>query len=204
MIYDIIDLLTGIAVIVGIIYLCHWALTRKNSNHYKNDYYYYQQKQETTPEDSGPYFDEDLEKGLNDINLEIEKIQYIKGAYMSKWMFTQNEKQVYYKLNEIAKRNDLILFAKVRLFDLVTPINGHPKYKTNLYKIQAKHVDFVLTKNNLVAKYIIELDDNSHNTNQRKERDKFVDTVLSACGYKVLHIRGVDTDKIQAFIDSGK
>ena len=204
MIYDIIDLLTGIAVIVGIIYLCHWALTRKNSNHYKNDYYYYQPKQETPPEDSGPYFDEDIEKGLNDINLEIEKIQYIKGAYMSKWMFTQNEKQVYYKLNEIAKRNDLILFAKVRLFDLVTPINGHPKYKTNLYKIQAKHVDFVLTKNNLVAKYIIELDDNSHNTNQRKERDKFVDTVLSACGYKVLHIRGVDTDKIQAFIDSGK
>ncbi|RKI63723.1 DUF2726 domain-containing protein [bacterium 1xD42-67] len=110
-------------------------------------------------------------------------------------------KRAYYKLREIAQQQKLILFAKVRLFDLVTPIKGHPKYKTNLYKIQAKHVDFVLAKENLVAKYIIELDDNSHNRPDRKERDRCVDTVLTSCGYKILHITEIDTNTILKFLD---
>lgn len=115
-------------------------------------------------------------------------------------MFTQNEKRAYYKLKEIASKLDLVVFAKVRLFDLVTPIRKHPKYKTNLYKIQAKHVDFVLTKQNLVAKYVIELDDNSHDTAERRERDKFVNTVLETCGYRILHTKEITEEEIKKFI----
>lgn len=117
-------------------------------------------------------------------------------------MFTQHEKRAYYQLREIAKNYNLIVFAKVRLFDLVTPIKSYPKYKTNLYKIQAKHVDFVLAKNNLVAKYIVELDDSSHDRPDRKARDKFVDTVLTTCGYKVLHTREIKESEIINFINT--
>lgn len=125
---------------------------------------------------------------------------YIKEAYQRKWMFTQNEKPAYYKLKEIADKHGLLLFAKVRLWDLVEPVSGHPKYKTNRYRIQAKHVDFVLCKSNLVAKYVIELDDSSHDTKKGKERDQFVDTVLTSCGYKVLHTRTINEEEIERFL----
>lgn len=148
------------------------------------------------------FYDEEIETELQKINQEIEEIQYIKTAYTPKWMFTQHEKRAYYQLREIAKNYNLIVFAKVRLFDLVTPIKSHPKYKTNLYKIQAKHVDFVLAKNNLVAKYIVELDDSSHDRPDRKARDKFVDTVLTTCGYKVLHTREIKESEIINFINT--
>ena len=146
------------------------------------------------------YYDDEIESTLININQEIEQLNYIKTAYTSRWMFTTNEKRAYYKLRKIADQYELILFAKVRLFDLVTPQRYHPKYKTNLYKIQAKHVDFVLTGKNLVAKYIIELDDSSHDTLERKKRDKFVDTVLLTCGYKVFRTREIIETEIEQFI----
>ena len=130
------------------------------------------------------------------VNIDAE----VKQAYMSKWLFTMNEKRAYYKLNDIAKKHNLVVFAKVRLLDLVTPQRNNPKYKTYFYKIQAKHVDFVLTKENLVAKYIIELDDSSHDAPDRTERDQFVDAVVTACGYKILHTREINEDEIERFI----
>ena len=66
--------------------------------------------------------------------------------------------------------------------------------------MQAKHVDFVLCDTKLVARYIIELDDNSHNAPDRAERDQFVDSVLQAVGYRVLRLNAFDEAKIeQAF-----
>lgn len=124
----------------------------------------------------------------------------IKTAYAPKWMFTQNEKRAYYKLSEIASKKGMHLFAKVRLFDLIEPNKTHKNYKANLYRIQAKHVDFVLAKSNLVATHIIELDDSSHDISDRKERDKFVDAVLTSCGYKVLHTREIQEEEIEKFL----
>lgn len=124
----------------------------------------------------------------------------IKTTYAPKWMFTQNEKRAYYKLAEIANKKEMHLFAKVRLFDLIEPNKTHKNYKTNLYRIQAKHVDFVITKSNLVATHIIELDDGSHDTPDRKERDKFVDAVLTSCGYKVLRTREIQEEEISKFL----
>ena len=67
-------------------------------------------------------------------------------------------------------------------------------------KVQAKHVDFLLCDSKLVARYIIELDDNSHIAPDRAERDQFVDSVLQAVGYKVLRLNAFDEVKIeQAF-----
>lgn len=125
---------------------------------------------------------------------ETEATLPIEGAYQKKWMFTYNEKDAYNKLLQIAKEKGYTVFSKVRLLDLVEPSKGTAKYKTYLYKIQSKHVDFVLCDEKLVARVIIELDDGSHDTEERKKRDSFVDQVLTSVGYKVIHTRAITED----------
>lgn len=120
----------------------------------------------------------------------------IIGAYQQRWMFTYNEKDAYQKLQKIAEEKGYTVFAKVRLLDLVEPKRGNPKYKTYFNKIKSKHVDFVLCDKKLVAKIIIELDDSSHDTKDRKERDAFVDEVLKSTGYKIIHTRAI-TEEIK-------
>ncbi len=116
----------------------------------------------------------------------------IQGAYQKAWLFSYNEKDAYNKLKPIAEELGYTIFAKVRLLDLLEPVKGNPKYKTYLYKVQAKHVDFVLCDAKLVARIIIELDDSSHDTEKRKERDAFVDEVVQSVGYKIIHVRAID------------
>jgi len=122
------------------------------------------------------------------------------GKYKSKWLFSYNEKDVYKKLKEIIDKHGLYLCAKVRLLDLIEPISGIPQYKTYFYKIQAKHVDFVICDTKLVAKCIIELDDNSHQSNDRKTRDTFVDEAVTSAGYTIIHILGVNPDNLESQI----
>jgi len=115
----------------------------------------------------------------------------LAGAYQSKALFSPHERDAYRKLKEIADRRGYIIFAKVGLLDLLEPIKNHPKYRTLFNKIQAKHVDFVLCNYELIPDIVIELDDSSHDTPRRKERDKFVDEVLNQCGYRIIHTREI-------------
>lgn len=130
---------------------------------------------------------------------ETDTLPYNK-AYQKKWLLTTSEKAFYRQLSSFAAKKNITVFTKVRLLDLVEPIPNQPRYKTYFYKVQAKHVDFVLCDTKLVARYIIELDDNSHNTPDRMKRDQFVDLVLQAVGYKVLRLNAFDEHRIeQAF-----
>lgn len=124
---------------------------------------------------------------------------YSKG-YKPKWLFSYNEKDAFSKIKNVTDELGLHLFAKVRLYDLVEPKQNVEKKQGHIFKIQAKHVDFVVCDKRLVAKAIIELDDASHDREDRKERDSFVDTVLANCGYKVLHTRAVMRDEIMTFL----
>jgi very-short-patch-repair endonuclease len=126
-----------------------------------------------------------------------EQIRYNR-IYRPKWMFTMHEKEAYFKLKKIVEPLGYTLFAKIRLFDLVEPRYLNEKSQKWLWKIQAKHCDFVLADKKLVARIVIELDDASHDRNDRKERDEFVDSVLKACGYTIIHIRDVDDEAVEA------
>ena len=106
--------------------------------------------------------------------------------------YGKNEAYTSEYIKTFADRNGLFLFAKVRLLDLVEPRRGQQKYKTYFYKIQAKHVDFVLCDAKLVARWVIELDDTSHRRADRAERDTFVDEVLMSTGYTILHMDSFD------------
>ena len=122
--------------------------------------------------------------------------------YMPKWLLTYNEKYAYGEIKAAADELGMTVFTKVRLFDLVEPRHGASRYKTLQYKIQAKHVDFVLCNQKLVAETIIELDDSSHDTAARRERDAFVDEVLKNTGYNVLRYRQVRREIVKTDLEN--
>lgn len=137
-----------------------------------------QPKQETTP----------VQKESS-----AEEIDY-RNAYQAKQLFTRNEWQNYQKLREVARVKNYEVCPKVRLLDIIEPRRGEKKYKTLFYKVQAKHVDFVICDQNMNIKAIIELDDSSHDRKDRQERDQFVDMILQSVGYKVIHTRYINYD----------
>lgn len=136
----------------------------------------------------------DKEKGSSEPTTEPEIAIDFANAYQAQPIFTKNEWQNYKTLRDVAAVKGYIICPKVRLLDIVKPRSGEKKYKTLLYKIQSKHVDFVICDQNMTIKAIIELDDKTHDTEKGKERDAFVDTVLRSVGYKVIHVRYINHD----------
>lgn len=125
-----------------------------------------------------------------DDEVEGQGLSYVKAQYL-----TPREKQFYPYLKEVADKLGYTVSMKARLGDLVTGV--HQKYTSEgskeLFKVQRKHVDFVLfDPNALEVKLILELDDTTHDRQDRVNRDVFVDNVLEGTGYKILHVYGPD------------
>ena len=99
-------------------------------------------------------------------------------------------------LKPILEGEGLRICPKVRLLDLVEPKKGTDgkQRQTLLNKIQSKHVDFAICDEKLNVLLILELDDSSHDTETRKQRDTFVDSVLTGSGYKILHVRSFEAE----------
>lgn len=116
--------------------------------------------------------------------------------YQRKYLLTRNEYYFYTKLIPIADKYNLQILAKVRLADLVEIKSNLNYANSNVYfnKIKSKHIDFVLVDNMKVV-MLIELDDSSHQYQNRMERDIFVDDVVQRCGYIIIHTYG-DTNQI--------
>lgn len=119
-----------------------------------------------------------------------EKTDYSK-SYQAKYLLTKNEYYNYKKLRQYADAAGLLICPKVRLLDIIEPRSGG-NYRTLLAKIKSKHVDFVICNQDLRIKGVVELDDSSHDRNDRKERDSFVDQALTGAGYHVIHTRAVN------------
>lgn len=127
----------------------------------------------------------------------------VDGVYSKKYLFTKNEYAAYFKLKEIADKNNYILFTKIRMLDLVEPDRRNKDYRIFFWKIQSKHVDFIMCDSKLVPKYIIELDDDTHSKREREERDKFVDAVFKDAGYTLIRTRYID-DEFESKIEKNK
>jgi predicted RNA-binding Zn-ribbon protein involved in translation (DUF1610 family) len=86
--------------------------------------------------------------------------------------------------------NQIVICTKVSLGDLfTTKRDDYSQYTTYMNKIKRKHVDFLLCDSATMRPLVgIELDDKSHEREDRKERDKFVDGVFKASGLPLLHI----------------
>jgi len=86
--------------------------------------------------------------------------------------------------------NQAVICTKVSLSDLFwVKREDSSKHRVYTNKIDRKHVDFLLchpvTMKPLVG---IELDDKSHQREDRKQRDRFVDGVFHAAGLPLVHV----------------
>jgi hypothetical protein len=90
------------------------------------------------------------------------------------------------------------VFGKVRIADVLTPVTGLDKsaWRSAFNRISAKHFDFVLCDpHTLDVKAVIELNDKSHSSNLRIERDELV---ARACADAGLAFRVVKTQRSYA------
>ncbi|MBE6986035.1 MAG: DUF2726 domain-containing protein [Ruminococcaceae bacterium] len=125
------------------------------------------------------------------INTAVPTVPDYSKKYQRKYLLTKNEWHEWKKLKAYAEMRGLFVCVKIRLLDLLEPRKGEKDYMSLLGKVQSKHVDFVVCDQNMYVKAIIELDDNSHNQQDRMERDLFVDQILTSVGYTVIRTRSI-------------
>ena len=119
---------------------------------------------------------------------DIEKLPYRR-----KFLLTKNEYWFYKSLKEIADKYDFAVLAKIRFADLVEVSAEVDKKEYMKYfgKIKSKHIDFILCKkDNLYPELLIELNDSSHNTEDRIKRDEFIKKIAEKVGYKMVFVDG--------------
>lgn len=84
------------------------------------------------------------------------------------------------------------IFGKVRIADVLEPAKelSRSNWQTSFNKIAMKHFDFVICNNdNLSIICAIELDDKSHNRNNRIERDVFVNSACESAKFPLVRFK---------------
>lgn len=133
------------------------------------------------------------------------------NTYQKAQVLTEREKNFYETIRLIAEKHNLNVSAKMRLADIVN-VSDYIEYKSSKWysefnRINKKHIDFALAdKNNLDIKLLIEIDDSTHQREDRIERDKFVDSVCEQVNIPILHLYDVIglEDKIINILHSEK
>jgi hypothetical protein len=105
--------------------------------------------------------------------------------------FLSPAERSFFGVLQTAIASDYQIFAKVRLADIVNPIQNSSRsgWQSAFNRISGKHVDFVLCNSaSLTVEAVIELDDSTHKRLERGIRDSFVDEILVNATIPVLRI----------------
>lgn len=124
-------------------------------------------------------------------------IKFIKKIYISNKIqinqkdfiykrnpMTETEKKFISYLKPITDKNNLIIITQVPLQAIFKTNN-----QSNFNKIKAKTIDFALVDNNYNYKGFIELDDYTHNRENRIKRDIFVNELFNINNLKLKRIK---------------
>jgi very-short-patch-repair endonuclease len=114
-------------------------------------------------------------------------------------LFTPAERS-FLGMLEQAVDGKLRIMGKVRLADIVKVKNGNNKSARQkaFNRIQSKHVDFLACDTaTLGVKFVVELDDKSHNQSERQDRDEVKDKILAAAKIPVFHFKAKRAYTIQ-------
>ena len=107
---------------------------------------------------------------------------------------------------EQALGNEFRIMGKVRLADVlkVKPGLDGKARQTAFNRIQSKHLDFVACDpNDFSIQFAVELDDKSHDRQDRKDRDAFLDEAMEKAGLPIIHFavkRTYSADEIRETI----
>ena len=119
----------------------------------------------------------------------IRRLRKDPYPYERRPLLTENEAQFYEVLRPAAEALDLQVLIKMRLADIMAVKSTEKDYMAAFNRIKAKHTDFILTDPGTMEVLMgIELDDKSHEQDERIERDIFVDGAYKACGIPLLHV----------------
>ena len=104
-------------------------------------------------------------------------------------LFTPAERSFLGVLQQ-AVNDNYFVFGKVRVADVLTPKKDLKKgWQTAFNKIAKKHFDYILCdKNDLSFICAIELNDRSHNSKKRKERDAFLEGACQSADLPLLQV----------------
>ena len=106
---------------------------------------------------------------------------------------------------EQAVGNQFRIMGKVRLGDIVKVKAGldNKERQSAFNRIQSKHVDFIACDpNDLSIQFAVELDDKSHEREDRQDRDAFVDKVMEAAGIPIIHFQAKRAYVVQEVRDT--
>jgi hypothetical protein len=113
-------------------------------------------------------------------------------------LFSPAERSFFGVLNQAVGEHTLI-FGKVRVADVITPQKGmsRSEWQISFNKISAKHFDYLLCdKKDLSVLCVIELNDKSHNSKKRQERDAFLVSACESADLKLVQITAKATYRI--------
>lgn len=100
---------------------------------------------------------------------------------------TETEKNFLGYLKPFTDKYNLIVLPQVQLQSIFKVYNN--KDISNFNKIKAKSIDFAIVNNKYDYKLFIELDDYSHNQENRIKRDLFVNNLFNSYNLKLIRIK---------------
>lgn len=117
------------------------------------------------------------------------KIKYIKCEFL----FSNAEKNFLKSLDQ-AVETRVRIFGKVRIADAISIADNKDKNKKRwqvaFNKVAMKHFDYVICdRRDLKILAVIELDDNSHNSKDRKSRDTFLNDLCNSVGLPLVRVK---------------
>jgi len=122
-------------------------------------------------------------KYIYDIKHKIFEKKFNYNNYETKdYFFSKQELFFYRQLRFYLKDKEALIFSKVRISDLVKVNSNKSEYYKYLYKINQKHIDYVITNYSGQILCLIELDWKSHNNIRVKENDKFKSELFNNLG----------------------
>ena len=127
-------------------------------------------------------------KGSRNKGTSSEKSEVLPYA-LERYLMSKAERSFFGVLEQVTDSSKYYLFPQVSLNNLVEVENGTGSYQTYHNKVDRKSVDFVLFDRSTISPVLaIELDDSSHDREDRQKRDAFVDRVLTKAGLPLLHV----------------
>jgi len=109
------------------------------------------------------------------------------GLYERRSVMTNAERD-FFRVVEKVVGDKYYLFPQVRLNSLVEFKKDYFERKA-FFSLINKSVDYVICdKSSLKTLLVIELDDFSHQNDERKKRDRYLDEVFGSAGVSIIHV----------------
>lgn len=122
----------------------------------------------------------------------------IEHAYTAKPLLTSTEARFHQCLEAITQKRCRIQI-KPRLADVFQHAKGD---FAGFARISQKHVDFLICRNDdWMPMLAIELDDDSHERKDRKERDMFVNALFASTAIPLLRIHVREIEQVEQLVE---